>query len=82
MPGSQGMDRQGLPTENYWGGTEFQGEAAEAGDIPIVLEELREGVTGGAPSNPAQSCKMGVVTGGQDGVPREGKTKALLIQRV
>ena len=52
IPGSQGAGRQDIHTADDGGGTDFQGEAAVTGALPVVREGIDEGVTGGAPPNP------------------------------
>ena len=44
-------------------GTEFQGETAGTGALPEMRERTGEGVTSGAPSNPARHGERGVGTG-------------------
>ena len=73
-------------------GAELQREAAREGDMYRVQEVLSDGVTGGAPPNPAQRGERGVGAGGKqgrqgrlaqdisDGISREGRTKVLPIK--
>ena len=54
MPGGRGTYRQSLYLTDERGGEELQGEAEGAGSLTGVREGLGEGVTGYAPTNPAQ----------------------------
>ena len=49
---------------------EFQVETVGVGALPEVWEVTSEGVTGGAPPNPARRGKSGVGAGGQGGSQR------------
>ena len=48
------MGRISLHTEDERRGKYFQGDTAVMGDLPGVREGTGEGVTGGAPPNPAR----------------------------
>ena len=54
VPNSRGVGRISLHTEDDSRGKYFQGDTAGMGDLPGVREGTGEGVTGGAPPNPAR----------------------------
>ena len=56
--------RQVLHTSDDRVGTEFQGETEVTGSLHRVQEGIVEGVTGGAPPNPARHGERGAGVGG------------------